>query len=126
MGEERIKEEPGSKEGLKNGYKVAGRHKTRTGRRAHLLRAKRQGCRVPGSALGILCSSLCCLPCLAGAPTSGWSSWLSGLFSLPARPPTHHLEVLSSAIRGEGYGGHPHEMERPADTRMLVGLWLRE
>lgn len=39
MGEEEIKEEPGSKEGMKNGYRAAGRHKTGVGRRAHLVRA---------------------------------------------------------------------------------------
>lgn len=41
-------------------------------------------------------------------------------------PPIHHLEAFSSAMRGESYGGHHHEMERPEETRMLVGLWLQE
>lgn len=54
---------------------------------AHLLRAKRQAWEVPGHALGILCSPVLCLLCLAEVPTSGWSSWLSSPFSLPVGLP---------------------------------------
>lgn len=68
----------------------------------------------------------CRLLCLAGAPTSGWSSWLSSLLSLPTWPPINHLEAFSSAVREEGYGSHPHEMSRPAVSRAFVGLWLEE
>lgn len=96
-----------------------GQHWKGTGRRVQGP-GESQGCRVPGSVLGG--SSACCFLCLAGASTSGWSSWLSSLLTVTTWPPTHHLEAFSSAIKEGGYGGHHHEIVRPEVSRTFVGL----
>lgn len=126
MGEEGTKEEPGIKAGMKNGYRAAGGHKTGTGRRGSFAKGKKTGL---GGAWPCPWYPLLSCPL---SPMSGWSSYLRMvLLALKPLltscwPPIHHLEAFSSAMRGESYGGHHHEMERPEETRMLVGLWLQE